>query len=211
MKTRAAETRTEKWDEEISSLIIYIVDPATNKLPPHPNTRNDILRRIDRTTHRLVQVGTAPGPADAFGPSGAAEIPVCKVVSKKDAYLDAERKKAEAKEKKRVSNITSSVKTLELNWAIDSNDLGHRLEKLRGFLEEGRKVEVVLASKKRGRKASGQECEEVVGKIRGTVDGVEGAREDKGLKGELGKFCSMAFVGRAPKVGKMREGVGEDG
>ena len=145
-----------------------------------------------------MQVGEAPTPSDAFGPGG--NIPVCKILSKKEVFLDAERKKAEAKEKRKISALASSVKTLEINWAIDGNDLGHRMERLRGFLAEGRKVEVVLAAKKRGRKASEGECEGVLRRIRGVVEGVEGAREERGMVGRVGGFCTLAFVGRALEV-----------
>ena len=202
VKTRAPEVRTEKWDEEIKSRTIYIVDPSTNRLSEQPMTRYDVLNRIDRSTHRLIQVGEAPGPTDAFG-SGA-PIPVCKIQSKKDIYLEQQRKNAEAKEKKRVSAITSSVKTLELNWAIDGNDLGHRLERMREFLEDGRKVEVLLAAKKKGRKATATECEGVLRRIRGVVDEVDGAKEDKAMTGSLGAFTTLAFVGRPIKVGKVK-------
>lgn len=214
-KTRAPEVRSEKWDEEIKSRTIYIVDPTTNRLSEQPMTRYDVLSRIDRTTHRLIQVGEAPAPATAstssnYDPFGdlsrpaapAATIPVCKIQSKRDIYLEQARKTAEAKEKKRLSAITSSVKTLELNWAIDANDLGHRLERMREFLEEGRKVEVVLAAKKKGRKASTQECEGVLRRIRAVVDEVDGSREDKAMTGSLGTFTTLAFVGRPVKVGK---------
>jgi translation initiation factor IF-3 len=166
-------------------------------------TRYDVLNRIDRTTHRLIQVGEAPGPSDAFGASPP--IPVCKIQSKKEIYLDQQRKNAEAKEKKRVSAITSSVKTLELNWAIDGNDLGHRLERMREFLEEGRKVEVVLAAKKRGRKASAAECEGVLRRIRNVVEEVEGSREERAMVGTLGAFTTLAFVGRPLRVGRAKE------
>ena len=171
-------------------------------------TRYDVLARMDRTTHRLIQVGEAPAPGDAFSDQvDAPPIPVCKIVSKKDAYMNDQRKKAEAKEKKRITNITSSVKTLELNWAIDQNDLTHRLERMREFLQEGRKVEVVLAAKKRGRKASPQECEGVLRQIRGVVDDVDGAREEKSKVGALGSFSTLAFAGRPVKMGK-EKGVG---
>lgn len=202
VKTRAPEVRTEKWDEEIQSAQIYIVDASTGRISERPMTRYDVLARMDRMTHRLIQVGEAPGPSDAFS---ANTIPVCKIMSKKDSYLNDQRKKAESKEKRRLSNITSSVKTLELNWAIDANDLAHRLERMRTFLEEGRKVEVVLAAKKRGRKASDVECEDVLRKIRGVVDEINGAREDGSTQGSLGGLITLAFVGRPVKVGKEKD------
>lgn len=102
------------------------------------------------------------------------------------------------------------MKTLELNWAIDKGDLSHRLEKFRGFLEEGRRVEVCFRGKKRGRKASLEECERVLEQVRGVAEGVEGVRE-KGLEGNVGGVASLEFVvkgggGAGGKgVGKNRE------
>ena len=148
-------------------------------------------------------MGEAPLPADAFGSAGS--IPVCKVVSKKESFLESERKKAEAKQRRKISAIASSVKTLEINWAIDGNDLAHRLERMRAFLEEGRKVEVVLAAKKKGRKASERECEGVLKRIRGVVGEVQGAREEREMVGRLGAFTTLGFVG-APVVVRKEAG-----
>ena len=195
-KTRLAEIRTEKWDEEIAALQLHLVDPTTNELykdpltnaPRPPRTRYDVLRSIDRTTHRLVQVQAASTELD--------NLPVCKIVSKKAAYQNTERRKREAKEKKRAQAASSSLKTLELNWAIDGNDLRHRLERVAGFLAEGRKVEVILAAKKKGRKASEAECEGVLERLRGAVGGVEGAREVKRMEGKVGGFAVLEFQGK---------------
>ncbi|KAK3703453.1 hypothetical protein LTR37_014443 [Vermiconidia calcicola] len=230
--------RTEKWDEEITSRLIYLVNPETNTVldpetgkPPPPVTKYDVLNRIDRKTHRLVQVAEGvnmpipkgEGEEEAgdkvlqgvsYSPFGQAQqksgndkgdIPVCKIISKKSAYESQKRRAADAKAKKKVSAVTSSVKTLELNWAIDANDLAHRTNTIKRFLEEGRKVEVVLAAKKRGRKASGEECEQVLGQLRGCVKAVEGAREVKALEGKMGGFAVLSFQGRVVKGAEMKE------
>jgi len=55
-------------------------------------------------------------------------------------------------------------------------------------------------AKKAGRKANKAECEDVLGRIRGAVDAVAGAREMKGLEGKVGGFCTVLFQGRAPQV-----------
>ncbi|KAK4504714.1 hypothetical protein PRZ48_002676 [Zasmidium cellare] len=200
-KTRAPEQRTQKWDTEITAKQIYLVDPVTNQLRdpttgelPFPRTRWDVLNSIDPKTHRLVQLSNDE-------PDNYNFIPVCKIVDKKESY-DAEKRKAKAaREAKKLSARSSEMgmKTVELNWAIDRNDLGHRVDKMVEFLSEGRRVEVVLASKKRGRKASLEECEEVLAKIRQAVAGVEGAREVEGLKGKMGGFATMVVLGRPVK------------
>jgi translation initiation factor IF-3 len=189
---RAPEVRTQKWNEEITARILQLVDPETKTLGERV-TRYDVLRDLDQKTHRLVQLT----PDD---PDNRHFVPVCKIVSKKEAYETEKKKKTAQKEVKQAAAKERSVKILELNWAIDGNDLAHRLEKVRGFLEEGRRVEVVLASKKRGRKATMAECEGLLGRIREVADGVGGAKVLKGFEGKMGGFATVVYQGRAPGV-----------
>lgn len=128
------------------------------------------------------------------------DIPVCKVVSKKAEYEASSKRKEQAKEKRRITAVSSSVKTLELNWAIDSNDLGHRIERIQEFLTEGRKVELVMAAKKKGRKASEEECETALGRIKKAVGDVDGAKEVGVMEGKMGGFAVLRFQGRMPTV-----------
>ena len=60
---------------------------------------------------------------------------------------DAEKAKAVAARRSIVA-----TKTIELNWAIDGNDLGHRLQRIKDFLGKGNRVEVMMAPKRKGRK-----------------------------------------------------------
>ena len=92
----------------------------------------------------------------------------------------------------------SSSKTLEMNWAIDKNDLAHRMEKMTKFLQKGLKVEVALASKRKGkgRQATEEEAEELLRSIRDVARGVEGVREIKPIQGKLLKTVSMFFGGQ---------------
>lgn len=191
-KSRPAEVREQKWNEEITARIIQLVNPDTKALE-EPVTRYDVLKNLDLKTHRLVQLT----PDDEVDRNG---IPVCKIVSKKEEYAADKRRKEQQKESKQAAAKERSIKTLELNWAIDGNDLAHRLEKVKGFLEEGRRVEIVLATKKRGRKASLAECEEVLEKIREVAGSVKGAKETKELEGKVGGFATMVIQGKAGAV-----------
>ena len=166
------------------------MDSQNGEITDSPRTRYDVIREVDRTTHRLVQI---PG-AERDG------LPVCKIVSKKEEYEREKRLKQDAKDKKKAEAASKSTKTLELNWAVDQNDLGHRLDKMSEFLAEGRKVEIILASKKKGRKATPAECQDVLKRIRETVDGVSGAKEAKSMEGKLGGFATMFFLGRAQQT-----------
>lgn len=183
-KTRAAETRTQKWDEEIRSRLILLVN-ENGTIDTSPRTRFDVLNTLDRKTHRLVQLSPdEPGNPDY--------VPTCKIISKKESYEQNKKKKKQAAAKGKAGE--AAMKTLELNWAIDGNDLGHRLRRVGEFLEEGRRVELVLAAKKAGRKASEEECNSVLQKIRETVEGVKGAKEAK-MDGKVGGFATLVLEG----------------
>lgn len=190
--------RSHLYDEEIKASRVHIVtadgvrQPAQSLVP--------VLRSYNRTTHRLVQVAPAnPHDPDSF--------PTCKIISKQQLR---EQERAKAKPKK---NPQDTGKQLELSWAIEANDLGHRMRKMKGFLEEGRRVEIVIAKKKDGRKASPKECDEVIAKVRQAVTEVEGAKESKGMEGKVGGTATLFFEGRArekEKRGKVGKGKGGD-
>ncbi|TKA23208.1 hypothetical protein B0A50_07601 [Salinomyces thailandicus] len=190
-KSRPPEERVHKQDDEIKARMLYLVDPETNKREEEPRSRWEVMSTLDRKTHRLFQL-SPDDPKDPYF------VPVCKIQSKKDAYAQEKQRKQAQKDNKAKSAKMNSVKTLELNWAIDLNDLDHRLEKVAEFLAEGRRVEIVLASKKRGRKASSQECEAVLKKIKDCVGSVPNAQELKGLEGSPGGFASLVLQGGSP-------------
>jgi translation initiation factor IF-3 len=108
------------WDEEIPARRIQIVDPETDSLQP-PVRLRDVLSTLDRKGFRIVCVTQPP-----TGDWKEEWIPVCKIEDKKAAY-EAEKEKKKVKQQKAAAEGT---KTLELNWAIDANDLGHRMKKI---------------------------------------------------------------------------------
>jgi translation initiation factor IF-3 len=209
------ETDGHKFDQQIKARMVYLVDETTGKLSEQPVTRYDIMRRMDSTTHRLEQLTPDPNPASPnYQEQLRNFIPVCRIVSKKALYAkEKELKKKKAEEKKLVGKANTQ-KTLELNWGIDPNDLSYRLNKMEKFLEEGRKVEIVLAAKKRGKKATPDECEALMRKIRDTVAKVEGSKEVSPLEGKVGAFATWMFQGPPPKLSAVRaekQGNGEEG
>ncbi|ESZ96542.1 hypothetical protein SBOR_3044 [Sclerotinia borealis F-4128] len=144
-------------DEEITAPYLRLKNAEQGL--ESPRSTADILRTLNLKTHRL-QVMT-------WGEDG--EAPIARIIDKKEAHV---RKKMVKSMKKPVA----VVKTIEMNWAIENNDLGHRLEKMREFLEKGNKVEVLLAGKKKGRKAMVEEAEEVLKRIREFADGIDGGK-----------------------------------
>lgn len=158
-----------------------LVDASGKPRPPQSLT--DVLRSLDRKKHFLVQV-TPPSSDPTFEP------PICRVTRKKDFYASEH---ARQKVQKTPSDL---MKQLELNWAIDGNDLGHRLNKMVAFLEEGRRVEVILANKRRGRRATEEDARRVLKEIRGAVEKVQGAREWRVMEGQVLGQCILHFEGK---------------
>lgn len=122
------------------------------------------------------------------------EIPVCKIINK------AAEQKAVKAMKKKPANPSQTVKTLELNWAIDPHDLGHRLKRMQEFLEKGYRVDVVLIGKRKKRKATPEEAAETLRRIREGAEEVEGAKEWKAMEGKVGGLVTVYLEGKAKKV-----------
>ncbi|KAI9742114.1 MAG: hypothetical protein M1834_000504 [Cirrosporium novae-zelandiae] len=166
-------------NNDITATHIHLVDSVGNLLPPQ--TRWDVMRSVDTKTHVLMQVS-------AEGPDG---YPVCKIRSKNEIR---EKQWAMTKAAKAVKRHTKSLKQLELNYALDLNDLGHKLNRLETFLNQGRRVEILLASKKKGRTASVEEASLVVKKIKERAEGT-GATEVEPMTGEIPGLVKLVFQG----------------
>ncbi|KAI9777845.1 MAG: hypothetical protein M1839_008522 [Geoglossum umbratile] len=164
-------------DEEIPAGEVRLVDENGAFHPPAPVRQ--LLASFDRRLYHLV----------AVSPPRVGETPVCKIISRKELR---ERERAKPAKK-------DVVKQLELNWAIDPNDLGHRLNKMQEFLEKGWRVEVILASKRRGRQASTEEAAAVMERIRGIAKDVEGAKEWRTTDGKVLGQMTMFFEGSKEK------------
>lgn len=106
--------------------------------------------------------------------------PICKIIDKKQEWAATKAKKKQRSS----SGAQLSKKTIELNWAIEQGDLGHRLVRIKEFLERGHKVEIVLAAKRKGRIASEEEAQALVRKLKEAVVEV-GARETKETEGKM--------------------------
>lgn len=164
---KAAKSRLPR-DDEIEARSVSVVDQDGKLHDPRSTTR--VLASFDRKTHSLVTV--------VEGEPGVP--PICKIMEKK-VLRDAEKAQDKARRKAASGKIG---KTIELNWAIDNNDLGHRLKKMRDFLEKGYKVEVVLAKKRKGKVMGTEECEALIKRVRKAREEVEGSSE-KRMEGKV--------------------------
>ncbi|KAL8728601.1 MAG: hypothetical protein Q9181_005288 [Wetmoreana brouardii] len=183
-------------DEAIGAQFIQIVN--ADKSLQQPRSLSDSLASIDRRTYFLVQVGeklhpryeNQPGPGEGQQ-DVRPRIPVCKVIDKSSFRL-AER--AKLKPKKNASAVTKEV---EINWGMAENDLKHRLERLKKFLDEGKRVEVVFGRKRKGwmqrKDVTDREADSILKQIREAAGTVEGAREWKNMEGEVRRALVMFF------------------
>jgi translation initiation factor IF-3 len=169
-------------DGDIKAWSIYLVD-ENGKLSA-PIQTFDVLDSMDRKTHTLTTV--AMPSEQGNGP----RLPICKIMNRKELH------ELEKAQKKKKVNPSRTVKTLELNWAIDGNDLSHRLGKMKGFLAKGFRVEIMLAAKKRGRQATMEEADNLVKNIRDAVSTVEGSKEWKSMDGVVGNQATVYFQGQ---------------
>lgn len=168
-------------DNDIPQRRVRLKNPKDNSLSP-PGSITKLFSMINRETQviHLLHNDEAEGFA------------IVEVVDK-----DVLRERLKVKEEKQAEQAKklrqSKTKQLELNWAISDNDLQLKLRQLRDFLEKGRRVEVMLASKKRQRKASPEEAENVVKAIQKMTSGMDGVRELVPMEGKVGEQAILTF------------------
>ncbi|KAL8736043.1 MAG: hypothetical protein Q9166_000605 [cf. Caloplaca sp. 2 TL-2023] len=189
-------------DEGIRAREVQVVN-SDNSLQP-PRSLQDSLASIDRQTHFLIQVGEKVHPrfADVPGPEEGQKddrpkIPVCKIVDKR-SFRQAEVEKAKPKK-----NAAVLTKEVELNWNIAPHDLDHRMQRMREFLKDGKRVEVVFGKKRKGwtkRKVpTDGQAQEILILIRAHAAQVEGSKEWKGMEGQAGGELKMFFEAKGNK------------
>jgi translation initiation factor IF-3 len=177
-------------DAAIDAEVINLVDPdgTYHKYVP----LDEALRSFNKVTHHLVQM--TPGKVDEAGNPDPDNLPTCRVISKIDLRAQHERKvEAMRRQETGRSGTGPTPKALELNWAIAPGDLKHRLESLKRFLREGRKVEVLLGPKKKGKQASQEEAEMIMKTVREAVGECKG-KEVKS-EGQVGGVVTVVFEG----------------
>ncbi|KAJ5050682.1 uncharacterized protein L3040_002557 [Drepanopeziza brunnea f. sp. 'multigermtubi'] len=199
-KPTTAEKSRLPRDDEIRSWSVSLVDENGRLCDPRPT--HDVLATIDRKVSTLVVV--VPADPHTHAP------PICKIFNKQ-ALRESETARLKAA---KGGGVTT--KTMELNWAIGANDLGHRMGKLKGWLEKGWRVEVLVAGKRKGRKANEEEAEGVLGAVRGVL-AEAGGKETKPMEGKvsLGEGKGLGTVtlyleGKVKKEGAEKSGEAGD-
>ncbi|KAF1849550.1 uncharacterized protein K460DRAFT_404764 [Cucurbitaria berberidis CBS 394.84] len=163
---------------------------------------SEALSSFNKVTHHLVQMSA--GKVDNLGRIDSLNIPTCRVISKMELRAQHQRKLDILRRQAKNQSTGPASKSLELNWAIAGGDLKHRLERLKEFLREGRKVDIMLGPKKKGRKATEEEAKGVIKAVRDAVVECKGAGEVKS-EGQVGGVMTIVFEGR--KIEEKKEDV----
>lgn len=144
-----------------------------------PQLLQRLLRSIDRNSQVISQIVSR-------GPSSDAAI--VEVTSKDNLIKRTVEREKQIREQQR-NTKASKPKQLELNWAIGENDLNIKLRAMEAFLEKGKKVEIMLASRKRQKRASPDEAQLLLKNVRDRINDI-GAREAK-HEGQLLKHTTL--------------------
>ncbi len=158
----------------------YIRMPTPDGGLSPPESLRSALSRVRQGTEHLVQISKV----DDDG------IAICRIITIAD--LLRQKKDKERVQKEHKKSVKHSVpKQIELNWAIDSNDLEHKLTQLKGFIEGGKKVEIVLAGKKKQRQATPEEGQEVLRKVKAKLKEADGREISPMQGGVVGKHTVL--------------------
>ncbi|KAI0910647.1 hypothetical protein F4823DRAFT_561655 [Ustulina deusta] len=160
--------------------------------------------------HSLEMVAPPPAPP---APSSSSSIPtialppaaICRIVDV-DAEVAAAAAAA-AREAKEASQV-APTKTLEINWSIAAHDLAHRMRRLEEFLGKGLRVDVMLARKRGCRRATDDEGQTLVEKIREAALNVPGTAEYKRMAGVVCGVLRLYFEGPKAKWKGKKKGGG---
>lgn len=178
-------------DEEIRAFKVYVVRPEDGRL-----SEPQILSKVLDTRERDEKGRPTQYLQEVLAKSEDRPYPICKMFDKKAAREADEAKRKAAKTTK------MHMKQLEVSWTVSDNDLGHRMGRLKEFLEKGWRVEVIFGSKRKGwknrREATVEEAERVLEKIRNVVREVEGAKE-RPMQGKVREDAVLCFEGKAKK------------
>ncbi|KAI0433051.1 hypothetical protein F5Y09DRAFT_108757 [Xylaria sp. FL1042] len=174
-----------------------------------PQRRDNVLAGLEEGWS-LVMV--APPPPPSPEPTDPTSSPIlqsppaaiCRLVNAAAESAAAEAAVKEAKQ------TAANTKTLELNWAIAPHDLSYKMRRLAEFLGKGLRVELMLARKRGGRKATAEEEEELVERILQTVAEVPGAAEYKKMDGRVGGVLRMFYEGPEGKRKEKRKDKDKD-
>ena len=168
-------------DEDIKALQVCVrgAEVDGHATLSEPQTLRHLLQDLDRQKQCIIQLSKP----------GASEYPVVQIVNRDDLLKQVRDKEKHVKEQQKESR-EKKPKQIEMNWAIDGHDLEIKLKQLEKFLEKDKKVEILLASKRKGRKAQLAEGMALLKQIRTRLAEMD-AKEVKTMEGEVLRQASM--------------------
>ncbi len=189
-------------DEEISARDVVTRLP-NGRLSEVTRLETILDRRMMDEKGKYKQYVQVVAPAD---PAQNRPFPIVAYFGKK------ELKEKELAAKKKEKETGAKEKSLEFSWSIDDHDLKHRMDKLKGFLQKGKKVEVLFGS--RGwrvmkREISDDEAQSLLAKIREAALQVEGTQVMQVFKGTLLREGTMTFQGPLKTLKQTKEDIEE--
>ncbi|KAI0865750.1 hypothetical protein F4860DRAFT_460280 [Xylaria cubensis] len=141
--------------------------------------------------HSLMMVAPPPPNNEETEPVQL-RAAICRII---DTVAEA----AARKEARKVNEkVAAQTKILELNWSIAPNDLAHKLKRFNEFLKKGMRVDVLLARKRKSRKPTAEEGDELVRRVKEAASDV-GATEYKKEDGFVGNILRLFFEGPPKK------------
>ena len=143
-------------------------------------TLRGLLRGIDPRRQTVVQLSKP----------GELEEAIVELVTF-DKLREQHRAREIAEKEKRAEQRVKKTKQIELNWAIGNNDLQMKMKQMEGFLNEGKKVEILLAPKRHARRATVEEAEKVMQLIGEKLEEVDARAVSK--DGQLLKQVTMTI------------------
>lgn len=184
-------------DFEITDPYIMVLDNGKFNGPMPP--RKAIGSLAPDESLRMIQPYVPARPKDGVMETHA----ICKIVNKAEEYARARQLRERRKQTK-----AAGVKNVELNWGIGDHDLATKIRRISNFLEKGMKVEVELGVKKRAKKVDDTVAQEVVKRLRKSVEEV-GAREFRPEEGGLNRTMRLYFEGKQQQQAQ-KKGIPEE-
>ncbi len=167
-------------DYAIMARCVKMLQPDGSLSPPE--SLRSAMSRVRQGTEHLVQITKV----DEDG------MAICRISTIDDMLKQKKDKERMQKEHKK-SMKQSLPKQIELNWAIGSNDLEHKLNQMKGFIKDGKKVEVILANKKRQRQATPEEGQQVLRKVKEKLAEADGREIREMEGGVVGKHTVLTI------------------
>ncbi|KAI1648172.1 uncharacterized protein F4817DRAFT_335145 [Daldinia loculata] len=170
---------------------VRVVGPAPDNALSPAKPIDSVLASLNPKTHTLVMVAPPSSSADPHAPEANAAI--CRIVD------NAASKAAAQEAEQRARRKAVDTKELEISWGISAHDMGHKLRRLRQFLDLGLNVEVILAKKRHAKPVPTETAEAVLEAVRGALTLVDGAKEVRKMDGNVGGVVRLYFEGPSEK------------